>query len=281
MVATNNLVIVSDNLGTILAYDTSNYKLLWRNDFSVPFLSNIVFDKNLIYVTNSNGKLFSFDAISGKQNWSYETGSEIVKSSDSFKISIFNNKLIFSNDMSFVYCLDLQTKSILWSTKLPFKNNYSSSNVFKLENLIIENNILYISSSYGNLSKINADNGILIWDNYLNTNANLLINPSSIAAISKDGFFLLFDKINGNLIYQKNITDLLNIKKNKFSLTYLYLISNKFNIFSGSGNLIQINSKNFDDYTANDTLNKIVSNVIIFDNRLYYLDLNGFLNYVE
>ena len=41
LVSENNILFIADNLGSILAYDLKNYKIIWRNDFEVPFLSNL------------------------------------------------------------------------------------------------------------------------------------------------------------------------------------------------------------------------------------------------
>ena len=67
----NDILYVADNMGGIIAYDIIKNSIIWRNNLTVPFLSNILIYNNAVYVLNSNGKLYSFNVINGAQNWSW------------------------------------------------------------------------------------------------------------------------------------------------------------------------------------------------------------------
>ena len=78
----DNFVYVADNLGGVLAYDIVNFKLAWRTELGVPLLSNMVLYKENLFVTNSNGKIFSLNSIDGKVKFSYNhatAGKALIK----------------------------------------------------------------------------------------------------------------------------------------------------------------------------------------------------------
>ena len=98
-----------------------------------------------IPTVNANGKIFSFDSKTGVINWTLETGSQNIKSHNGFKIAISSDKLLFTNDIGVVNCIDLVKKNFLWSVSI---ENFSNTKVFKVSNIVTENNNLYLSSNY-------------------------------------------------------------------------------------------------------------------------------------
>lgn len=275
LISNNGVVFIADNLGSILAYDIIKNEVLWRNDLDVPFLSNLITFKNDIFVTNSNGKLFSFNALNGRQNWSYETGTTNIKSPDSIKIAIFQHKLVFSNDLGFVFCLDLNKNLLLWSINIStLSKNYENS-FFSYINLILESNYLYLSSSYRSFFKINTETGNIIWENNLDTEHLAIISPDTISIIDKEGFFVILDKTNGKTIFRKDIKKIF-VKKNDIVLINNFFIgSNRFNIIFDNGNLIQIDGKNLNNFVLYKITKNIISNIVINDNKIFFIDEDG------
>ena len=161
----NNFVYIADNLGSVIAFDLVNLKLAWKTELGVPLLSNMVFYKKNLFVTNSNGKIFSLSSLNGKVNWSYETGSAGTSSHKAYQLAVSNDKLIFSNDFSNIYCIDLKKQNLSWRLTLEQKNNYSDTSFLKLSNLVLESNNLFLSSNFGLVLKVDVKTGKIIWSN--------------------------------------------------------------------------------------------------------------------
>ena len=278
IIASDNFLFVSDNLGTILAFDISKNDILWRNDLGVPFLSNLVKYKDSIFVTNSNGKLFSFNSISGKQNWSYETGTNIIKSVEAYKISIFEDILVFSNDLGYLYCVDLKKNVLLWTYNISNFLNNSESIQFSISNLILEGNFLYVTSSYGNFIKINTINGNIEWELPLKTGQDILINPSSVSVIDINGFFLIINKKNGKVIFKKNTNEF--IKDKTAIVSNFFIAANMFNIIFNKGILMQIEAADLNKIILKKLTKNIISNIIIYDSKIIFIDVDGQINKV-
>lgn len=270
LIINNNIIYISDNLGSIWALDLNSLKILWNNNLEVPFVSNLAVYEKSIFVINSNGKIYSFDLISGKQNWKYDSGSNYIKSSNAFKILVSNHKLFFTNDFGLLTCIDLIKKSIIWEISI---EKIINSNLFYLNDLIVENNYIYISSSFGQILKIDLINGKILWKNKILFYENLFLNKETVASI--DNYFLKFyDKNNGKLIYKKNLFDLLklnNSNKEKFFLNNILLVSNNFYITANNGTIFIVQSDKLDDVSIIKNFNSVESNLMVFNNNLVFV----------
>lgn len=88
-------MFASDNLGFIYSIDVNSGKILWLQNYGIPFSSHLNFYKGILYVVNQNSRLYAFNASDGLKIWSFEALSGVVKPSKSSNISIDNDKLIF------------------------------------------------------------------------------------------------------------------------------------------------------------------------------------------
>ncbi len=275
LVSESNILFISDNLGSIFAYDLKNYKTLWRNELEVPFLSNLALYKNNIFVSNSNGKIYSFNILSGKQNWSYETGTQTAKSYKAYRVSISNNKLLFSNDFGKITCIDLDKQTVLWSRTLQLSTAYQDMNLLELADFVTENNNLYITSSFGRFLKLDLNNGNILWSNNIYSATTIpIINNNSVALITDNGFLNIFDKASGKILYKKNLLNFLHMEKNKNkknSLNNIFLLSGKFYITTNNGYVFLVNSNDLQFIEYKKLSSSINSNIAISKNAIFFV----------
>ena len=275
LVSENNILFIADNLGSILAYDLKNYKIIWRNNLEVPFLSNLALSRNSIFVSNSNGKIFSFNTLTGKQNWSFETGTQTAKSHNAYKVSVFNDKLLFSNDFGKITCIDLDKQRVLWSHTLQLSTTYQDINLLELADFVTENNNLYITSSFGRFLKLDLNNGNILWSNNIYSATTIpIINNNSVALITDNGFLNIFDKASGKILYKKNLLNFLHMKKNKNkknSLNNIFLLSGKFYITTNNGYVFLVNSNDLQFIEYKKLSSSINSNIAISKNAIFFV----------
>lgn len=271
----NNTLFIADNLGSILAYDLKTYKIIWRNNLEVPFLSNLALSKNAVFVSNSNGKLYSFNTLTGKQNWSYETGTQTAKSHNAYKVSVFNGKLLFSNDFGKIICIDLYKQVILWSHTLQLASNYPDINLLELADFVVENNSLYIASSFGKFLKLDMNSGKIIWSNDIySATAIPLVNSNTAALITNDGFLSIYSKATGKILYRKNLLNILqtkNIKTTNTRLNNIFLLSEKFYISTNDGYIFLLNTNSLKSVEYKKLSDAINSNIAISKKSILFV----------
>jgi len=266
-------IYIADNLGGIHAYDIDNDKILWKFNLGVPFISNIVLYKNNIYVSNANGKIFSFLASNGNQNWSYESGSGFIKTRNAFKLSIQNDYLVFTNNLKEITCIDLKNKKLLWSKYyLQFKIT-SSQNFFEFSNLIINDKELIFFSSDNNLYNINLLNGDINWQKKLLFSNLIQYNKNHLLFISNDGFIKILNLKNQNVVYSINLNKYIKNKDKKNSIEINNILSMGKSIFltSVEGDFFKISTTNLKDIYYKKITQSINSNLQISNNHLYFI----------
>jgi len=272
-----NSIFFLDNLGGVFSYDVKQNIFLWKNNFQIPFFSNILTYKNNVYAVNSNGKIFSFVARTGKINWTLETGSQDIKSHNGYKIAISSDRLFFTNDMGEINCIDLIKKKFLWS--LPI-DNLSNSKSFEVSNIVTENNDLYLSSSYGSLIKINLLNGQLLWSKSSVSILDPIINYKTIATMNSNGLLSIYDKKNGKALYKKNIFDILNnnkIKKKDIKINNSFGSYDKFFFTSTNGFFFLMNFNDLNSIKYKKISKKINSNIKLTKKNIYFVGDNNYL----
>ena len=60
-----NIIYVSDNLGYLYSYDLKLNKIIWAKNYKVPFRSNLKLNNDKIFASNQNNDLLVFNKISG------------------------------------------------------------------------------------------------------------------------------------------------------------------------------------------------------------------------
>jgi len=275
--SSDNFVYLADNLGSVLAFDLVNLKLAWKTKLGVPLLSNLVLYKKNLFITNSNGKIFSVSSSDGKINWTYETGSSGTNSYKAYQLVVANDKLLFSNDFADVYCIDLKKQNLSWRLTLERESNYSDVSFLELSNLVIEKNNLFLSSNFGLVLKVNIETGKIIWSNTSNSNISPIVTKKNIILANQNGAINIFDKKSGKLLFRKNVFDILKSNKTKLkniAVNNLFLASNTIYVSTNRGFFFEINATNLKSITYLKTSKIVQSNLVFSDGFIYFISKN-------
>ena len=274
---------ISDNLGNVHAYNPKLNKIIWTNKLGVPFVSNLVLYKNNLYVVNDNGKIYSFDSETGNQNWSYESATNIIKNNNSFQIVADFDKVIFSNDLGDLYCIDLVQKNLIWSLNIENNSNLTNNNLLELSKIILKDDDIFFSTNQNKIFYIDAKTGKINWVMDLpseSTITSLVVNKH-IINITKNGFFSIINKSDGAILYRVDIlSKFSNLKKNEqeFFFKYSFIASNYIYFVTTNGFFFKVNSNDLDDIKYIKTSKNISSFPITISKNIYFLDRDGVIN---
>ncbi len=260
-----NSLIISDNLGYIRKINLNDLKIVWEKYLSVPFVSNLIINKKKIYAININSKIFCFKLEDGLQEWSYETASNIFNTPEAFRISVSSDKLIFSSNAGQITVLDLNNNKLIWQRDLRKFTIFSSNKIFKISEIIVEDDIIYLSSNYGETLAIRMQDGTEIWRNktYLN---NLIISKKYIFGLSNNIALIIISKNNGKTLFSNRLAKKSEkIRFNSILLNNGYLLvgSNKKKsvlINYSNLNILKKINYNFDKYVFLKDFAYLISN---------------------
>ncbi len=147
--------IFRGNLQRTGVYDSEvpeNNTLLWSFHTGSPIQSSPVVENNRVFFGSDNGKVYSLDALSGREIWNFATGNA-VKSTP----TVVGDVVYFGSTDRNLYALDAESGNKLWNyTLASFSAQIWSSPVVAYDKI-------FFGASDGNLYALNATTHELEW----------------------------------------------------------------------------------------------------------------------
>ncbi|MDC3101942.1 PQQ-binding-like beta-propeller repeat protein [Candidatus Pelagibacter sp.] len=186
-----NDIVFFNKKGSIIKYN-ENQKVIWKKNYYTkaekklyPKLDFISHNENIL-VSDTIAKYYSININTGELNWSknntYPFNSEIKKHKNKFFVIDYKNTL---------RCYKIEDGSECWN--LQTEDSFAISN--SKYSLIIIGNMVVFSNSIGDITAVDVETGMIIWQ--LPTQSNSIINKSYDFKTSK----LVSD---GNSIFVSN-----------------------------------------------------------------------------
>ena len=267
-----DVLYAADNLGFVYSIDTQTGKTIWQQNYGIPFSSHLNFHKGVLYVVNQNSRLYAFNPSDGQKIWSFESLSGLIKPSRSSNISLYDNKLLFSNDVGDITAIDLDQQVIIWTKNILSQNSISNNLVFKISNILIDKKEVFVSSNSGDLFNFNVESGEIKWSQKLNSIQNHISTDKYLFSLTENGFVVAFNKTNGNILWSVNLSKLSKDSKIKVDYYGLLLASNNLYATSSNGDIYKISALD-GKYISHKKINSDLSRApIVVDNKIFILN---------
>jgi outer membrane protein assembly factor BamB len=267
-----DVLYAADNLGFIYSIDVQAGRTIWQQNYGIPFSSHLNFHKGVLYVVNQNSRLYAFNPSDGQKIWSFESLSGLIKPSRSSNISLYDNKLLFSNDVGDITAIDLDQQVIIWTKNILSQNTISNNFVFKISNILVDKKDVFVSSNSGDFFNFNLETGEIKWSHKLSSIQNHISTDKYLFVITENGFVIAFNKLNGTILWSLNLAKLSKDKKVSLDYYGLLLASNNLYATSSNGDIYKI-SANDGKYVAHKKINNDLSRApIIVDNKILILN---------
>ena len=188
IVVSNDILIFSNNAGQLTAINLNNYKLLWQRDLrkftifsanKIFEISNLIIDKQAVFLSSNYGETLAFDYKTGKNLWSKKFYLNDI---------ILSNKYVFGiNTNGYFVIMQKQNGKIIFSK---FLKDKKKRKVIPIKILLNKTNILISTNSnksllleLNNLS--NLDYKKIRFDQYMHTlNHTFLLNKNRVLRIN-------------------------------------------------------------------------------------------------
>ena len=267
-----DVLYAADNLGFIYSIDVQAGKTIWQQNYGIPFSSHLNFHKGVLYVVNQNSRLYAFNPSDGQKIWSFESLSGLIKPSRSSNISLYDNKLLFSNDVGDITAIDLDQQVIIWTKNILSQNTISNNLVFKISNILVDKKDVYVSSNSGDFFNFNLETGEIKWSHKLSSIQNHVSTDKYLFVLTENGFVIAFNKLNGTILWSLNLAKLSKDKKVSLDYYGLLLASNNLYATSSNGDIYKISAID-GKYVTHKKINNDLSRApIIVDNKIFILN---------
>ena len=210
-----NSLIVSDNLSKYYSLNIHTGEINWLKINKSPFNSQIKVFNDHIFIVDAENTLRCFSIKNGEELWNYSTEKPFVNSFKNLSIVIKDQSVIFVNSIGEVISLNHENGKLKWQNNIFRSDIIEEIMDLKISELIIENEILYVSNNKNKFYAIDANTGKINWQQPINSHLKPLFIDNFLITISDQGYLYVLDKENGNIIRVNKLYDNSKIKKKK------------------------------------------------------------------
>jgi hypothetical protein len=204
LIIDKNIIYVSDNIGYLYSYDYRSNKILWAKNYKIPFRSNLKLFEDKLIASNQNNNLYFFNKNSGNILKLIPTEETIVKNRFINNLSLSDESLLFLNTYGSLYSIDINSMAVKWFTNLNQTLDLNPSNLF-VGNEIINNNKKAIVSTNNSTYIVDIKTGSIEFKKEIPSEVNSIIHNNYLFLISKNSFLVAINVKNGNILYSSDI----------------------------------------------------------------------------
>ena len=237
--ATNNkTLIAADSLANLYALDYSNGNLLWKIFNKSSFNSEIKIANDKVFLIDFENVIKCFSIQNGEEIWRFGTEKSFIKSQRKLSFIIQNGLVIFIDTFGDINALDIKTGSLIWQSQTINEDIYESAFLLKSSKLIYNNETIFVSNNQNKFFAIDTKNGLIKWEQAVNSYLEPSIIENIILTVSEEGYFIILDKNNGNIIRSTSILD--TVKNKKIYPTGFIAAKNFIYVSLSNGRLLKV-----------------------------------------
>ena len=204
IIVDKNIIYVTDNIGYIYSFDYKKNKILWAKNIKVPFRSNLKILNNKLIAADQNNHLYFIDTNKGDILKLIPTEETLIKNRFINNLSLDNKSLYFLNTYGSIYSIDNITMRINWVFNLNQSLDLNPSNLFISTQLINDNNKIIITTN--RLTYIlDANTGRIIYKKNFTSNLKPILVNNFLLTVTNKNLLIMMDLNNGKIIYSYNI----------------------------------------------------------------------------
>ena len=214
IIVEKNIIYVSDNLGYLYSFDYQKEKVLWAKNLKIPFRSNLKIFQNKLILSNQNNQLYFINKNNGDILKVIPTEETLVKNKFINNISLTNESTFFLNTFGSLYSIDNKKMQINWFLNFNQSSNISPSNLFLGNKLINTKDKIVVSSNFFTYV-IDINTGSILFKKNFSSFIKPIIINNYLFLITKNDLIISLNLDDGEIIYSHNI----NKKISKFLKT--------------------------------------------------------------
>jgi len=271
-------LLITDNITKFYAININSGKLLWEKRNSSPFNSQVKIHKDKFFVIDLENALKCYSIKDGSEIWQFKTEKSFIKSQKKLSLLIVDDKIFFNNSLGDISAVDIETGNMLWQRPTQTSSIYEDSFSLKTSDLIASKNLILFSNNKNEFYSLDIKTGSLNWKQKINSNLRPTLIGKLIFTITIEGFLVVVDKNNGNIIRSTDIFKKFSNKKRKKIKPIGFIVGvDKIYLTTSNGRLLVI-----DIFTGSTTSilkidNKKISRPFVLNQNLFIIEKNSII----
>ena len=201
----NKYLVIADNIAKLYIIDLITGELIWTKNNIAPFNSQIKIYNDKFFIIDLTNTLRCFSLKDGKELWTLKTEDTLIKSQKKLSMVILDEKIYFNNSIGDISAVNLNTGDLLWQLSTQSSLIYESAFSLETSEIVSDGENLFFSNNKNQFFSIDIKSGSFNWENKINSNIRPKLIGDIILSISLEGYLILIDKKNGNIIRTTDI----------------------------------------------------------------------------
>ena len=233
-----NNIYIADNIGFIYAISIDTGKLVWIKNHGVPFKSKIKIFDNKIFLMNQDNKIISFSTIDGSVLWTIPSVSSFIKTQNFLSLAVSKQgDVVVITSLGDLLKINSENGNIKWSLNTLGSTLPDITDFFKSSDIVITDKSVFFSAQSSFFS-CDLNSGYINWRLEVSSVGTPIVDKNNIFIVTENGFFVILDKNNGQIISSVNILKILKLKKQNTKVAGFIMGSEKIYSVTTNGYLI-------------------------------------------
>ncbi|MDA7713956.1 PQQ-like beta-propeller repeat protein [Candidatus Pelagibacter sp.] len=238
-------LIIADNISKYYAIDLKNGDLLWSRYNQSPFNSQIKTYKDMFFIIDFNNVLRCISIKDGVELWSVKGNNTFIKSQKKLSIIIIDEALYYNDSVGNITAINIKDGNMLWQTPTQNSTIFEDTFLLRASNIIANQEMIVFSNNKNEFYSLDLITGNLRWKQNINSSLQSTIINDLIFSITNEGYLVIINAKNGNIIKITDVFSSIN-KKKRLKINPVGFIVAKNNIYLtvDNGRLFVIDIKN-------------------------------------
>jgi len=264
-----NILIAADSIANLYGMNYLTGELLWKKFNSASFNSEIKIFDDKFFIIDFENIIRCISVNDGNEIWSFGTEKTFIKSQRKLSLIIQNGLVIFIDTFGDINALDINSGNLVWQSQTINEDIFESAFLLKSSRLVSDQDTVYVSNNKNKLFAIDSNNGLIKWEQSINSYLEPTIIDNIILTISEEGYFFVIDKSNGNILRSTNILD--TIKSKNIYPTGFIAAKNYIYVSLNNGRLIRVKIEDGKIESIVKIDNNKISRPYILNKKMYIL----------
>ena len=273
-------LLITDSIAKYYSVNINSGELNWSKNNIYPFNSDIKKHKNKIFVIDYKNTLRCYNISDGNECWNLKTEDSFTISNSKFSLIVINDKVIFSNSIGDITAVDIETGVIIWQLPTQSSSIINETYNFKISKLVSDGNSIIFSNNKNEFHSIDVKTGTINWINEINSNITPIITGNLIFTISNEGYLIVIEKNNGNIIRVTDLFKNYKLKKRKNINPVGFVIGNtNLYLTNTDGKMIVVDISLGDIKKIEKISGDFISRPFIFNQNLFVIRNGSIIQY--
>jgi outer membrane protein assembly factor BamB len=192
---------------------------------------------------------------------------------------VISNKVIyFNNSLGDISAIDIDSGKLLWQTPTQSSLAYDTGFYLKTSDIVAKDDTLFFSNNQNQFFSLDMQTGNLNWKQEINSNLRPIIINEFIFTVSLEGYLIVLEKNNGNIIRVNDVFKNFKAKnRSKIKPTGFIIGSKNIYLSTNNGRLLVIDINSGQTQIKLKIDKKKISRASVFNKNLYVITDNSII----